>query len=242
MQRVVVAGATGAVGRILCRLLLTDGWQVIGTTRRTEGAVELARLGVEPLIVDVFDRDALLHAVASVQPSVMVHQLTDLPKVWAPERRAEVLERNALLREVGTRHLADACVMAGVGTLVAQSIAFAYAPGPEPCSEAAPLDVDNPDPVAARSARAVQTLERLVLGGPFRGVVLRYGKFYGPGTWTNQPPEGGPVHVEAAADAARRAILRGPPGIYNVAEPDGTVDVTKAIRELGWQPAFRESP
>jgi hypothetical protein len=47
------------------------------------------------------------------------------------------------------------------------------------------------------------------------------------------------VHVEAAADAARRALTRGAPGIYNIAEDDGTVSSDKAISELGWVPAFR---
>lgn len=99
--------------------------------------------------------------------------------------------------------------------------------------------MDASDPIAARTARAVETLERLVLTAPFRGVVLRY-RLYGPGTWAAEPPAGAPVHVEAAADAARRALLRGERGIYNVAEPDGTVSISRAVGQLGWDPGFRE--
>jgi hypothetical protein len=87
----------------------------------------------------------------------------------------------------------------------------------------------------------VQTLERLVLAGPFRGVVLRYGRFYGPGTWASSPPADAAVHVEAAAEAARLALLRGEAGIYNVAEPGGAVVIAKAVGQLGWNPAFRDA-
>ena len=72
------------------------------------------------------------------------------------------------------------------------------------------------------------SLEQQVLGAKLEGIVLRYGKFYGPGTGFDVPPEGGPLHVDAAADAARRALTRGRPGTYNVAEDDGTVSIRKA--------------
>jgi len=88
-------------------------------------------------------------------------------------------------------------------------------------------------------ARGVISLEQQVLSAPLEGVVLRYGRLYGPGTGIDVRPAGGPVHVEAAADAARRALTRGAGGIYNVAEDDGTVSSRKAIDVLGWDPAFR---
>lgn len=238
-RRVFVAGATGVVGRVLCRLLVADGWSVVGTTRRTDAAEQLATLGVEPAVVDVFDANALRIAVGRARPAAVIHQLTDLPRRLDPEALPHALDRNARLREVGTAHLVEACAAAGVGHVIAQSLAFAYAPGPRPFTEAAPLHVHAPDPAAARTARAVQVLEHLVLHGPFRGIVLRYGRLYGPGTWTAEPPAGAPVHVDAAAHAARLALVRGEPGIYNVAEPDGTVSIARAVALLGWSPAFR---
>lgn len=238
-KRVFVAGATGVIGRVLCRLLVADGWRVVGTTRKAAAAPDLKALGVEPAVVDVFDAEALRAAVLGAQPAAVIHQLTDLPKRLDSGGFTEALARNARLREVGTKNLIDACVAARVGHVVAQSIAFVYAPGPRPFTEEAPLDVNAADPIAARTVRAVQVLESLVLAGPFRGVVLRYGKLYGPGTWASAPPAGGPVHVDAAADAARLALLRGAAGVYNVAEPDGTVSITKAVDQLGWSPAFR---
>lgn len=236
---VFVAGATGVIGRVLCRLLVADGWRVVGTTRKAAAASDLEAVGIEPAVVDVFDAEALRTAVFGAQPAAVIHQLTDLPKQLDSVDFKEALARNARLREVGTKNLVDACVAAGVRHVVAQSIAFVYAPGPQPFTEEAPLDVNASDPVTARTVRAVQMLESLVLAGPFRGVVLRYGRLYGPGTWASAPPAGGPVHVDAAADAARLALLHGDAGIYNVAEPDGTVSIAKAVGQLGWSPAFR---
>lgn len=146
--------------------------------------------------------------------------------------------RNARIREIGTHNLLVAAIAAGVKRLVAQSIAFAYAPGPLPCDETAPLNVDAPDR-AGLTARGVASLEKQVLAAPLEGIILRYGKFYGPGTGFDQPARGGAVHVDAAADAARRAVTRGTRGIYNIAEEDGTVSSRKAVRELGWQAGFR---
>jgi nucleoside-diphosphate-sugar epimerase len=233
MSTVFLAGATGAIGSVLCRLLVADGWRVVGTTRSAAKAAELKRLGVEPVVVDAFDRDALVAAVKSAAPDVVVHQLTDLPKENTPEAMAEGRARNAKLREIGTDNLAAAATAAGAKRFVAQSIAFAYAPGPKPYAEEAPLDP---------AAKAVATLERLTLGGPFEGLVLRYGHLYGPNTWTPVAAAKGSVHVDAAADAARRALTRGAPGIYNVAEDDGTVSTVKARTLLDWSAAFRAGP
>ena len=227
---VFVAGAGGAIGRVLCRLLVADGWRVTGTTRSEAKAADLRRIGVEPVVVDVFDREALISAVRAATPQAVIHQLTDLPKENTPEAMAEGRARNAKIREVGTANLVAAAIAAGAKRLVAQSIAFAYSPGPKPYSEESPLDP---------SARAVAKLEALTLGGPFEGIVLRYGRLYGPNTWTPVAAGDGPVHVDAAADAARRAVTRGAPGIYNVAEEDGTVSSAKARTLLAWKPDFR---
>jgi nucleoside-diphosphate-sugar epimerase len=237
-HRILVAGASGAVGRPLCRLLVADGWQVFGTTRSSDKAGVLRALGVEPVIVDVFDERRLHSSVTAIQPAIVIHQLTDLPPGLEPAKMAEAVERTAYMREVGTRHLLNAAVAAGVTRVVAQSIAFAYAPGPLPYNEGAPLNVDAPLS-AGRTARGVASLEAQVLQAPMEALILRYGRFYGPGTGFDHPPTGGPVHVEAAADAARRAVTHGSTGIYNIAEDDDTVSIRRASVELGWSPGFR---
>jgi nucleoside-diphosphate-sugar epimerase len=240
MKRVLVAGAGGAIGRVLCRLLIADGHFVVGTTRSPPRAESLRELGVEPVVVDAFDEKALKQNVANACVTVVIHQLTDLPQIRTPETLAEALVRNARLREVGTRNLVAAAIAGGVTRMIAQSVAFAYAPGPQPYDETCALNVGAAETNAATTAHGVASLEQQVLNAPFGGVVLRYGRFYGPGTWfTTPPPLGTAVHVEAAADAARRAVSHGQLGIYNVAEEDGTVSCAKAHRELGWEPGFR---
>jgi nucleoside-diphosphate-sugar epimerase len=236
-KRVFVAGASGAIGRRLCRLLVNEGWSVIGTTRSSEKAPMLLDLGVEPAVVDVFNEALLLEIVRKAEPEVVVHQLTDLPPALDPAKMAEALVRNARLRDVGTRHLVAAAVAAGAKRMVAQSLAFVYAPGPRPFREEAPLCLD--DPSYGETARAVASLERQVLAAPFTGIVLRYGKLYGPGTGFDWPATGGPVHVDDAADAARRALTCGESGVYNIAEADGAVSIHKAAKVLGWVPGFR---
>lgn len=227
-RRVFLAGAGGAVGRRLCLLLVADGCRVTGTTRSPEKAAQLLAIGVDPVIVDVYDDAALHRAVADAQPDVVIHQLTDLPPALDPARMPEGLIRNTRIRDVGTRHLVAASVASGVKRMVVQSIAFAYAPGPQPYREDAPL-----------GSEALANFEQQVLSAPLDGLILRYGKFYGPGTGRDDAPSEGPVHVDAAADAARRAVTRGGPGVYNVAEDDGTVLSDRAKRELGWSSGFR---
>ena len=235
---VFLAGATGAIGRRLAPLLVGDGWRVVGATRSAEKSDQLRGLGVEPAVVDVFDADGLRDAVARAQPSLVIHQLTDLPPGLDPARMSEALARNARIRDEGTRNLLDAALQAGARRLIAQSVAFAYAPGPLPHAEDDPLNVAAEGP-AGVSARGVASLERQVLHAALAGVVLRYGRLYGPGTGFDNPGGAGPIHVDAAARAAQLAASKGGSGIYNCAEDDGAVSSEKAKRALGWSAHWR---
>ena len=118
--------------------------------------------------------------------------------------------------------------------MIAQSIAFAYAPDEGPLTEDHPIDPAQTGVIA---------LEQAVTDTPgIAGMVLRYGRFYGPGTWTDQPNGAAPLHVDAAAQAALLALSKGRPGIYNIAEDDGAVSSEKARRELGFDASFRMNP
>ena len=237
--RIFLAGAAGAVGRRLVPLLIDRAHRVVGTTRSAAKAPLLAALGAEPVVVDVFDAEALARAVRDARPDVVIHQLTDLPAGLDPSRMGEALVRNARVRREGTGNLVRAAQAAGVPRLVAQSIAWAYAPGPEPHGEKDPLDVDAAGDRGV-SVGGVVALERLTLASPpLTGVVLRYGHLYGPGTGTDSAPASMPLHVDAAALAAALALGSGSSGIYNIAEPNAPVSTERAVHELGWRHDFR---
>jgi len=239
MKKIFLAGATGAIGRRMLPLLRQAGYEVTGSTRAASKAEELRAAGITPAIVDVYDAAAIGAAVAAARPDVVVHQLTDLPLGLKPELMAEGLTRNARVRIEGTRNLVDAALRAGVRRLVAQSVAFVYAPGREPHDESDPLISPAEEPWRT-TMDGVVTLERLAAATPgIDGIVLRYGYWYGPGTGFEAAPGKPAVHVDAAAFAAVLAIARGAPGIYNVAEDDGAVSIARARRELGWDPDFR---
>jgi nucleoside-diphosphate-sugar epimerase len=238
-MRIFLAGATGAIGKRLVPLLVEAGHEVVGTTRSASKAETLRAAGVEPAVVDVFDAAAVSRAVAAARPDIVLHQLTDLPHGLDPGQMAEGTRRNARMRKEGTRNLVSAARQAGVRRLVAQSIAWMYAPGAEPHGEDDPLDL-HAEGARAITAEGVAALEQLTLSSPpIAGIVLRYGHLYGPGTGAPSIPEAPSLHVDAAASAALLAIGKGRSGIYNIAEQNGYLSTAKARRELGFDPDFR---
>lgn len=237
-RTIFLAGASGAIGRRVAPLLLADGWRVVGTTRATAKQELLQALGVESVIVDVFDVNALAAALASAKPDVVMHQLTDLPVGLDPAQMIEATERNARIRAEGTRNLVAAATRVGARRLVAQSVAFAYAEGPLPYRETDSLAIDA-DGRAGISARGVFSLETQVLAAPLEAIILRYGRLYGPGTGGDMASGPAALHVDAAARAAVLAATYGTSGIYNLAEDDGTVSSEKAKREWQWSASWR---
>src|SRR5581483_11454843 len=224
-MKIFLVGATGVIGRRLIPLLIASGHAVTGTTRVAEKRQLLQQVGASPVVVDVFEREKLFTVIREAQPDVVIHQLTDLS-----ERNTIA---NARIRKVGTLNLVDAAKEAGVRHLIAQSIAWAYAPGEGPADESVPLDIAAPAPRRV-TIEGIQALESAV-GEMERGVVLRYGVLYGPGTWyapdgsiSEQVRHGQLVadsgitsflHVDDAARAALLA-LNWPHGVINVVDDE----------------------
>lgn len=232
--RIFLAGANGAIGRPLTAMLVAAGHEVTGTTRSPDGSGRITAAGARAVIVDVFDAEALTAAMAGARPNVVIHQVTNLSTKPGEKLSDDQLDRNAHVREVGTRNLIDAAVAVGVHRLIAQSIAWLYLTGPEPHTEHESIVPADPTTIS-RTRSAVIDLERTVTTDPrIEGVVLRYGRLYGPGTWSMSPVEPPTVHVEAAARAALLAVDRGEPGIYNIVNDGATVSNAKARSILGW--------
>jgi nucleoside-diphosphate-sugar epimerase len=236
-MKLFVAGASGVIGQPLLKLLRGAGHSVTGTTRSPAKLAMIEALGARGVVADAFDTEALRQAVIAAKPDVVIHQLTDLPDVSDPAQMAVVREKNSRLRSEGTRNLMAAAKAAGAKRVVAQSIAFIYAPGPKPHREGDTLDSSA---AQRMTISGVTALEDAVLNTPgVDGIVLRYGRLYGPGTWFDKPGSAGALTTDAAAQAALLAVTRGTPGIYNIAEDDGEFAIEKARRELGFDPGFR---
>jgi nucleoside-diphosphate-sugar epimerase len=242
-HRIFVAGAGGAIGRRLVPQLIAAGHTVFGTTRSSERAALLQRLGALPILVDVYDRQRLIDAVREARPDTVMHQMTDLPQSLSDAGLPEqVLASNARVRTEGGRNLVDAALAAQAQAFIAQSLAWVYAAGPAgqgPHTEADPLDTSGSG-TPKSTVQGVMALEQMTLESPpLRGVVLRYGMLYGPGTWNATASGAVPVHVDAAAHAALLALHPERRGIFNIAEERGLISAAKARRELGWQPEYR---
>lgn len=181
-MRIMVMGATGAVGQRLLPLLIDEGHEVVAVTRTPGKADALRAAGALPVVCDALDREAVLGAVQGAEPEVLVHQMTALGEMGSMRNVDRAFAQTNRLRTEGTRHLVEAARAAGTRRVIAQSFTgwpFART-GDAVKGEDAPLD-PTPVPAMRETHAAIVECERLVRAEP-EGVVLRYGGFYGPGT------------------------------------------------------------
>src|ERR1700730_18477510 len=127
-MRILLAGATGVIGRPLLTLLMRAGHDVTGTTRSAARAGLIADAGASPVVVDVFDADALRAAGRAAKPEFVIHQLTALPDEADPGKIAASLAANARIRVEGTPNLIAAAIAAGGRPLVAPRTPVGLAP------------------------------------------------------------------------------------------------------------------
>ena len=162
-------------------------------TRTAEKAGMLSAVGAEPVVCDVYDAARLEKVVVEFAPDLVMHQLTDLPDDL--QLVANWTTANARIRRDGTRNLINAATAANVERFFAQSVAWT---------------------ISGDGGDATKDLERAVL--EYGGVVLRYGRLYGEGTYYESSEPAPPrVHVDVAA---RRTVemLDAPSGIITIAD------------------------
>lgn len=248
-MKVFVAGASGALGRPLVKQLVAAGHEVTGMTRREERAAQIREAGGEAIVCDVFDAEALNAAVAAAAPEVVVHALTALPPSFKP--KSDYLAATNRVRTEGTRNLVAAAQAAGARRLIAESVAFFYEPeGDWVKDEEARLMVDPPGRFAAGRDALVELEQRVTGAEGLEGVVLRFGWFYGPGTYyaadgsmaeetrkRRNPVIGAGtgrfsfVHIDDAAAAFVAALDHGAPGTYNVVDDE-------PVEQREWMPVY----
>ncbi|HSK24484.1 MAG TPA: NAD-dependent epimerase/dehydratase family protein [Egicoccus sp.] len=192
-MRTFLVGGSGVIGRRLIPRLVAAGHEVTATTRHRSSCELLRDLGADPVVLDVFDLDRVCKAMAACGPELVLHEVTDLPD--DPAALARHASRNARVRQVGTRNLVAAARASGASRLVAQSVAWH---------------------LGGAAGAAVADLEAQVLG--FGGVVVRYGRLYGPDTYhPDALPDAPRIHVD---EAARRTVevLGMPSGVVTLVD------------------------
>jgi nucleoside-diphosphate-sugar epimerase len=235
-MRIFVAGGTGAIGRPLVTSLAAAGHEVVVFSRSEGRVAALGVPGIVPAVGDAFDADTVTRAVQSSQPEVVINQLTSLPQTVNPVAVKRGFDLTSRLRREVSGTLVVAALAAGARRIIAQSISFAYRPGPGVRTESDPLWTEAKGQIGVLTT-SLAALEAATLGDAgLEGVVLRYGSFYGPGTYFAPgglyanllakrrlplPGDGGGifglVHIEDAASATT-AALEGPTGTFNVVD------------------------
>ena len=235
-MRVMVSGATGAIGRALVPQLVDRGHEVVAAIRSPAKAAMVEAMGASPVVLDVLDGAAVGEAVGRVRPEVIVHEATALAGKANLRHFDRWFDTTNRLRTEGTEHLLAAAQVTGVRRIVAQSYTGwnNARDGAQVKIEDDPLDSD-PLPAQRESMAAIRYVERAVTEAPLEGLVLRYGNFYGPGASDDlvelvrrrQFPIIGDgngvwswIHIDDAAAATVAAVERGRPGIYNVVDDD----------------------
>ncbi|MFD9790006.1 NAD-dependent epimerase/dehydratase family protein [Streptomyces sp. NPDC059070] len=236
-MRVLVAGATGVIGRALVPLLTSVGHEVTGLSRSADRAAALARAGATSVVADALDPGALDRAVREAAPDAVVHLLTAIPAELNPRTMPRQFALTDRLRTEGTRNLIAAARAAGASRIIAQSVAFAYDPDGEGlANEDTPL-WHNPPKQFRHALAAVRELEART--GDAGGLVLRFGHLYGPGSAFDTDGQfvrqieagrmplvgGGPAtfsftHAQDAASAVAAALDKDVTGVLNIVDGD----------------------
>lgn len=248
-MKIIIAGATGAIGQPLIKLLKALDHEVYGITQSKEKVPLLEENGAKALLMDVLNKEDVLKVFQEIKPDIVVDMLTRLPKEYTPQAMQAAAEMDARIRLEGGLNLQEAAEAVGTRRYIAQSTAFYYEPGDSLATEKTNFAFDATPGVAAGSKTYAAIEERVLASSRIEGIALRFGFFYGPGTWFN--PDGNMaeqvlkqqfpiigdgqgywnfIHIEDAANSILQA-LDCMPGAYNIVN-----DTPIALRE--WLPLF----
>ncbi|HUB38076.1 MAG TPA: NAD(P)-dependent oxidoreductase [Streptosporangiaceae bacterium] len=235
-MRVLVVGATGAIGRQLIPQLVAAGHQVSATSRSAAKLDALRAAGADPLVLDGLNTTAVGAVVARAAPEVIVHEMTAIPGEMNFRKFDQIFAVTNELRTAGLDHLLSAAKAQGVRRFIAQSFGGwpnVRSGGPVK-TEDDPLDPQPPTAMRT-TLNAIRYLENAVTTAPLEGIALRYGLLYGPGSSEpfirllrrRQVPLVGNgagvwsfLHVTDAAAATVAAVQGGAPGIYNIVDDE----------------------
>ena len=235
-MRILIAGASGAIGRPLIVRLRATQHELFALTKSRDAAPALKETGTEPVIVDALDGAAVKAALDRIRPDAVINELTALPRHYTPAEMKAAAERDRKVRVEGNINLLAALRAAGVRRYLLQSAGYWYAPGAGLADESVPF-ISTASPRVEATARIFMDLEARASATPgIEFVALRYGFFYGPGTWYTREGDMGDqvrqqqvpiigegqgvysfVHLDDAA-AATAAALECPPGAYNIVD------------------------
>jgi nucleoside-diphosphate-sugar epimerase len=243
-MKIIVAGASGAMGRALVPLLIRAGHDVTGIVQRPRSVEVVHGLGAAPRTVDALDAGAVMSCFREVRPQVVIHQLTAIPATVNMRHFDRDFALTNLLRTEGTRNLLAAAVDVGATHFIAQGFAgWTYGRKGNGKSKLKSEEdaLDPAPPMKLRAALdALKSLERAVLSETrLSGAVLRYGAFYGPHTSIAKDGsvvqavrrrklplvgEGAGVwsfvHIDDAAGATAAAVEAARGGVYNVVDDE----------------------
>src|SRR5437870_5956384 len=182
-MRVLIAGASGAIGRPLVRRLRANRHEVFALMQSPGSAAALKEMSAEPVIANALDAAAVKAAIGRIRPDAVLNELTSLPRHYTPAEMKAAAERDRKVRVEGNINLLAALRDAGVRRYLLQSSGFWYAPGAGLADESVPF-ISSASPGVEAGARTYMELEARASATPgIDFVALRYGFFYGPGTW-----------------------------------------------------------
>jgi nucleoside-diphosphate-sugar epimerase len=235
-MRVLLAGASGALGTPLTRQLIAAGHQVVGISRSAANAERLRTMGADAVVADVLDRGGLLAAVRDVRADAVMHQLTALGSMNV----RNPMQATNVLRTTGTANLLTAARAVGANRFLTQSIVLGYGywdHGADLITEDTPLADADRGPLGSAVAAIRSAEQQVCTANEMEGVALRYGLFYGQDSFTRMivnavrkrrlpvPSSGGGfinlIYLQDAAAATVAALEKGRAGqAYNIVDDE----------------------